>query len=648
MIKINLIILFIILIIINNKYLFAFETLEVQNDPLGTFEFNFMAREAGEETNYPQYPNAERDLTVGAKTVTVQLDNYWPGKLNSNNINNFIDSNKFLINIFGIYSNEMNAGGVSLEVLNPNISYPATRHVSFNALGMDTSGFPSANAHGPFSGGGRRPDDELNCFPCHGPTIIAVPMAYHEFEFIITQDGISGYGAEVTAGYLGRHAGRGLTGMGPAGGAAALPHGSAVKADDFLTFPEAVSLTANLERNPYPAVTAEAFDCRKFSHAGLNGTFPPGSGNPPAGPERFASRPEQAGGSSLPVNEGAAFAKAGAISDSFGRIDGAAGSAPPRLAADEADYPRLPRAPRVIQAPLIQQASRVLRPYGERHAPSGGEGGDRPWSLRASPWYSHIRHEAREGLIGYTVKALGLTLGVERSLFGGSALAGMTLSAAMPEVNGDGISLDTHIVSASSYATAILPFEIDLSAIVSYSLSRYDQDRVSEGSHYFAGYHGRGVSAAAMAGRRFQFARQFAARPYARMDYIHNDMEAYAEMGQGAQARTMSRNSTDLWQSELGADLIFSAENGLRLTGRLGWTRHFNNTTEFEGNYLPNQPSPSLFRVLSVQFDRTAFVYGLDVKFPVAESVDIGVSYDGSFSDHDSSHTGALTGNFSF
>ncbi|MDR3152814.1 MAG: autotransporter outer membrane beta-barrel domain-containing protein [Deltaproteobacteria bacterium] len=289
-----------------------------------------------------------------------------------------------------------------------------------------------------------------------------------------------------------------------------------------------------------------------------------------------------------------------------------------------------------------------MRPYGERHAPSGGEGGDRPWSLRASPWYSHIRHEAREGLIGYTVKALGLTLGVERSLFGGSALAGMTLSAAMPEVNGDGISLDTHIVSASSYATAILPFEIDLSAIVSYSLSRYDQDRVSEGSHYFAGYHGRGVSAAAMAGRRFQFARQFAARPYARMDYIHNDMEAYAEMGQGAQARTMSRNSTDLWQSELGADLIFSAENGLRLTGRLGWTRHFNNTTEFEGNYLPNQPSPSLFRVLSVQFDRTAFVYGLDVKFPVAESVDIGVSYDGSFSDHDSSHTGALTGNFSF
>ncbi|MDR3153872.1 MAG: autotransporter outer membrane beta-barrel domain-containing protein [Deltaproteobacteria bacterium] len=510
-------------------------------------------------------------------------------------------------------------------------------------------------------------------------------------------------------GYLGRYSGRGLFDMELVGGVTTLLHGASVKVNSFTMMPNAVLLTtANLEKNLYPTITAKAFDFREHSHVGLDESFMFGGNNLPAGSEYTVLRLEHTGGSSLFVNDSTAFAELardyrldipGIIPAPKGtvsvgaydypasirwsddrktlllKIEGApavnvehsgmqaeeslrqvaniggymtSGNVFTHLVPNEAAYSHVLQAPRPVQPPHIRQAPGFMRPNGERSAPSSGEDGDRLWSLWVSPWYSYNRHETREGTIGYTVKAPGLTLGVERSLIDGSALVGVAVGAAMPEVDGDYISLEAHTVSATAYAAAILPFEVDLSAVVSYSVSRYDQDRVSEGSHYFAGYHGKGVSAAAMAGRRFQLSRQFAVRPYARMDYIHNDIEPYTELGQGPQARAMSRNSSDLWQSELGADLIFSAENGITFTGRLGWTRHFNDTLEFDGYYLSDQPSPSLFRVSSVQFDKNALVYGLDVKFPVAESVDIRFSYDGSVSTHDSSHTGALTGIFSF
>jgi outer membrane autotransporter protein len=484
------------------------------------------------------------------------------------------------------------------------------------------------------------------------------------FRFVIEGD-ILGYGAPVKDGYLGRFSGRGLFDVELQAGKTTLMYDAAVKVDSFSVMPGAALLgTAHFDKNQHSTIQAKNFDLWKGSLVDIDRSFLFGNSQLTLGNEYTIIELDHTG---LPL--ATKFANESQAWDDCQRVSVRVNDYWAELywKDDESLVMKVVSGPALndehsgsqamdasAQASAISTGlsqgsimtridSRVTLAPSRQAPPSSGEFGERSWSVWLSPWYSYGRHKSQSGLSAFTVKTPGLTLGVDRLFRDGTAILGLAVSLARPEAKGDFIDLKAKAFSIAGYSSLSLPGNFDLSGIIGYGVYNYDQIRRSNGDSYFADYRGNSFMAALSLGRVFNLNESWSTRPYARLDFLDNTVNAYSERGAGIQAQAISKQKNEQWRTEIGADVNWESAGGVKISGRIGWSHNLSSgNNSVSGHFHADQPDPAPFRFSTSPFDRNSAVFGVTASIPLSGSVDLNFHYDGSKGRRNSSHAGAL------
>ncbi|MDR0547928.1 MAG: autotransporter outer membrane beta-barrel domain-containing protein [Deltaproteobacteria bacterium] len=489
------------------------------------------------------------------------------------------------------------------------------------------------------------------------------------FRFVIQND-ILGYGAKVENGYLGRFSGRGLFDLELHGGQTTLKYDAKVRVNSFTMEPGASLLTtANFDKNLYPTITARNINLKTGSFVNLDQSFLDGSNILEKDKEYTVLKLDHTGWPMFSqfTNNSSDWDVCKTIS--VGVYDYYAylyWDDKETLVIKPVSNPSINEEHSGTHAPesvsqigaisSAQAQNSIFKHISETnpstrkkssYPPSSGEN-DHAWSLWLAPWYSYDRHSSQHGSSAFTVKTYGLTMGLEHLFQGSSPLVGLALSFGRPEAKSRFVNTKAKALAISGYFSTNLPYEFDISAILSYSFFNFDQTRRSGGIYYRADYDSRSWVATAELGRSFGLNEAFTLRPYGQVSYNHSKVDPYTESGNGLWAQSISKNTSDQWRTELGASVIWNGSDRLTLIGRVGWAHNFNNKYEHNGYFTASQPNQSFFKVETNPFDNNSVVYGLNTIISVSDSVDFKLTYDGSVSRNNVSHAGALTVVYNF
>jgi outer membrane autotransporter protein len=494
------------------------------------------------------------------------------------------------------------------------------------------------------------------------------------FRFIIKND-ILGYGAEVKDGYKGRYSGRGLFDVELHGGKTTLMYDATINVNSFTMESGATLLTtADFGHGLYPTITANDFNLKKGSIVDLDQTFLFGGTlvynskhnvlklvNPEGKYNllNFANKSETWAEFQTVSVKNIAVGAFDYLADLYWDDDKTTLImqivSPPEVSEERSGIQSTESASQMTVNTTTNSQNSVFEHISEtstarrrkRSAPSSGEN-DQAWALWLAPWYSYDHHDSQYGSEGFSVKSYGLTLGLDHTFQDGSPLIGLALSFGRPEAKSRFINNKGKAFSVSGYFSSALPYEFDVSAIVTYSFFDFDQTRWSDGVDYTADYDSKAVAVTLELGRSFDLSETWTLRPYGQVSYNHSDVDAYSESGRGPQAQVIAGNETDLWRTELGTSVIWNHSDRLTMVGKIGWGRNFKKKNEHTGYFSGDQPNPSYFKIETSPFDKNNVAYGLNAIIAVNDSVDIKLTYDGAASRHNTSHAGAITAVYNF
>ena len=281
------------------------------------------------------------------------------------------------------------------------------------------------------------------------------------------------------------------------------------------------------------------------------------------------------------------------------------------------------------------------------NAPAGAMGpGDQNKIFDMHVWLQQYGGQGSYDAIGassaFTLNNSGTTIGADRMI--GEALAvGLNYtyarSSANAKSNDDQLDSETYWVGA--YAEWVDPEGLYVDGLLAYGYSEYDTERFADSYHGTASFCGYAFAASADVGQYYYYDDHLALSPYMGLQAMTLIVKDHAEAEDGGSLMQIDEIDRKWLVSSAGLKMRYRTDTGLgriQLSGYGEWTYDFIqddiSTTLSSG--------PASVETISVAPDESGMNAGLGISWISTDYMEIGVGYNGRFSDHYEEHSASV------
>ncbi len=281
------------------------------------------------------------------------------------------------------------------------------------------------------------------------------------------------------------------------------------------------------------------------------------------------------------------------------------------------------------------------------NAPAGAMGpGDQNTIFDMHVWLQQYSGQGNYDRVGisdaFALNNNGTTIGADK-LIGEALAVGVNYTYARSAAradNGDRLDTETYWVGAYGEWVGVDGLYVD--ALASYGYSSYDSERIAASYHGTASYNGHAVGVSADVGQYYYYGENLALSPYmglhalASMTEDHNEVE---DEGSVVQVDGIDHN----WvESALGLKLRHRFDTPVgrfQTTGYAEWSYDFVQDEIYSSLTAADVSSTETARISP---DESGINAGIGYSWICTDYMEVGVGYNGRFSDNYEEHTGSV------
>jgi outer membrane autotransporter protein len=280
------------------------------------------------------------------------------------------------------------------------------------------------------------------------------------------------------------------------------------------------------------------------------------------------------------------------------------------------------------------------------NAPAGAMGpGDQDTIFDMHVWIQQQSGQGdfdRQGLAdGFTLNNQGTTIGADR-LIGEALTLGLNYTYARSSARTTGSDdLDSETYWLGAYGEWVGEEGLYVDAMVAYGSSDYDTDRREENYRGTASYDGQAVGAYADVGQ-YYYHGGLALSPYAGIHVLSIQVDSHDETDELGSSVDVDEVTRNIVESAIGLKMRhrFDTQIGrFQTTGFAEWAHDF--IEDDVSATLTAQGFPSV-GTGSITPDADTFNVGLGYSWITTEYLEVGIGYNGRFSDDYEEHAGSL------
>ncbi len=281
------------------------------------------------------------------------------------------------------------------------------------------------------------------------------------------------------------------------------------------------------------------------------------------------------------------------------------------------------------------------------NAPSGALGpGDRNTIFDMHVWLQQYSGQGKfdqTGVTdGFTLNNNGTTFGADK-LIGEALAVGVNYTYARSGVRADdGDRLDAESYWLGAYGEWVGVEGLYVDALAGYGYTSYDAERFAKDYHGLASYHGTAFGASVDVGQYYHYGDQLALSPYVGLHALSSSVGGHLEKDDYGGVMQVDEVGRDWVESALGLKMRHRFDTGIgrfQTTGYAEWTYDF-----VQDEVYSSMSSGNLAPVESahVSPDESGINVGLGYSWICTDYMEIGVGYNGRFSDNYQEHSGSI------
>ncbi|WP_372847383.1 autotransporter domain-containing protein, partial [Pontiella sp.] len=257
-------------------------------------------------------------------------------------------------------------------------------------------------------------------------------------------------------------------------------------------------------------------------------------------------------------------------------------------------------------------------------------------------------YDAQGNSYGFDLNNNGTTIGFDR-LFGEDLTLGLNYTYARSSAdttNADSVDTETYWFGAYGEWVGKNGLYVDAMAAAGYS--SYDSIRIEDSYEGIAAYNGSSMGAYCDVGQYYYY-KNLALSPYAGLHLLHTKANSHTETETTSGAETTVHDFERTWlESAIGLKARYRFDTALgrfQLTGYGEWTHDFLNEDVYSTLSAGEMPAVDMAKITP---DADLFNTGAGVSVICTDYLEVGVGYNGRFSDDYKEHTGTLMLNVMF
>lgn len=242
---------------------------------------------------------------------------------------------------------------------------------------------------------------------------------------------------------------------------------------------------------------------------------------------------------------------------------------------------------------------------------------------------------------GYTLNNNGTTFGADR-LFGEDLIVGFNYTYARGDVqttNGDSLDNETYWIGA--YGEWVNENGVYVDAMAAYGSSSYDSVRVEDGYRGTASYGGNEFGGYVDVGQYFDY-KNLSLSPYVGLHFLTLQIDSHSEEAVSGTVTQVDELSRSWFESALGLKARYRFDTGkgrFQTTGYAEWTHDF---VQSDLDSSLSADGLSAVKTSLISPDADEIGVGLGFSWICTEYMEVGIGYNGRFSDHYEEHSGSL------
>ncbi|MBN2162714.1 MAG: autotransporter domain-containing protein [Pontiellaceae bacterium] len=279
------------------------------------------------------------------------------------------------------------------------------------------------------------------------------------------------------------------------------------------------------------------------------------------------------------------------------------------------------------------------------NAPDGAMGpGDHNTIFDMHVWLQQYSGQGDYDRIGvsdaFKLNNSGTTIGADR-LIGDSLAVGLNYTYARSAARADGGDrLDSETYWIGAYAEWIDPEGLYIDGLVAYGYTDYNAERFASSYHGTASYSGQSLGASADVGQ-YYYAEGIALSPYMGLHALTMMVDDHTETEAGGSRMQVAGVDRSWLESAIGMKFRHRFDTSI---GRFQTTGYGEWTYDFIQDDVSAQLSSGASTVNTVQIspDESGINTGIGFSWICTEYLEVGIGYNGRFSDHYEEHTGSI------
>lgn len=294
----------------------------------------------------------------------------------------------------------------------------------------------------------------------------------------------------------------------------------------------------------------------------------------------------------------------------------------------------------VATAHAIPQEAFLL---SSTNGPAGAEGpGDQNTVFDMHVWMQYFNGRGSfNSSTGFDLNHQGSSIGVDR-LIGEALTLGLNYTYARSAARTASTDqLDTETYWFGAYGEWVNNDGLYVDALAAYGLSSYNSVRMAPGYTAKGYYDGTDLSASLDVGQYYR-AGNLALSPYAGLNFLTTAADAHSETDASGKRVGVDETDRTWFESALGLKGRYrfdSPAGRIQLTGFAEWSHDF---VEDEVGTTMQADGLAPVRMMSISPDADTFIAGAGLSAITTDYMEIGIGYNGRFSENYEEHMGSL------
>ncbi len=281
------------------------------------------------------------------------------------------------------------------------------------------------------------------------------------------------------------------------------------------------------------------------------------------------------------------------------------------------------------------------------NTPAGAMGpGDQNTIFDMHVWLQHYNGQGNYDRIGlsdgFTLNNNGTTIGADK-LIGEALAVGVNYTYARSSALAPGGNrLDTETYWFGAYGEWVGVDGLYFDALAGFGLSRYDSARVAESYLGTASYDGYALGLSADVGQYYYYGEHLALSPYMGLQALSSVAESHEETEAAGSSVEIAEADNTWLESALGLKMRHRFDTPIgrfQTTGYAEWTYDFIQDTISSSISSAGLPATETARIVP---DETGINAGLGYSWICTDYLEIGVGYNGRFSDSYEGHSASV------